>query len=91
MTQIFPPIKPGIHLLVVIDHHEAKIYRTELHGGQGLGWWPHLAGERGHNVSQPRRRGWIALTSSSPSRDGEVVRPNKPLLRTLGAIAAMLH
>ena len=27
-----PPMTPGTHLLVVIDHHEAKIYRTELHG-----------------------------------------------------------
>jgi hypothetical protein len=31
-TAIPPPVAPGIHLLVVIDHHEAKIYRTELHG-----------------------------------------------------------
>ena len=22
----------GLHLLVVIDHHEARVYRTELHG-----------------------------------------------------------
>ena len=29
---ILPSVAPGIHLLVVIDHHEAKIYRTELHG-----------------------------------------------------------
>ncbi|HEV3436973.1 MAG TPA: hypothetical protein VG122_06420 [Gemmata sp.] len=27
-----PPVAPGTHLLVVIDHHEAKIYRTELEG-----------------------------------------------------------
>lgn len=26
------PVVPGIHLLVVIDHREAKIYRTEFHG-----------------------------------------------------------
>jgi len=31
-TEIASSIVPGIHLLVVIDHHEAKIYRTELHG-----------------------------------------------------------
>jgi hypothetical protein len=29
---IAPPVAPGTHLLVVIDHHEAKIYRTEMHG-----------------------------------------------------------
>jgi hypothetical protein len=27
-----PPAKPGTHLLVVIDHREARIYSTELHG-----------------------------------------------------------
>ncbi len=27
-----PTIAEGIHLLVVIDHREARIYRTELHG-----------------------------------------------------------
>jgi hypothetical protein len=26
------PVVPGAHLLVVIDHHEAKVYRTELRG-----------------------------------------------------------
>jgi hypothetical protein len=31
-TENYPPIEPGVLLLVVIDHHEAKIYRTELHG-----------------------------------------------------------
>jgi len=31
-TTVPPAAAPGIHLLVVIDHHEAKIYRTELHG-----------------------------------------------------------
>ena len=25
-------VAPGTHLLVVIDHHEAKVYRTEAHG-----------------------------------------------------------
>jgi hypothetical protein len=31
-TAMPPSVAPGTHLLVVIDHHEAKIYRTELHG-----------------------------------------------------------
>jgi len=31
-TTVLPPVAPGVHLLVVIDHHEAKIYRTELLG-----------------------------------------------------------
>ena len=31
-TTIPSPVGPGIHVLVVIDHHEAKIYRTLQHG-----------------------------------------------------------
>jgi hypothetical protein len=27
-----PPVAPGVHLLVVIDHHEAKVYRAEMTG-----------------------------------------------------------
>ena len=27
-TAVPPPVAPGAHLLVVIDHHEARIYRT---------------------------------------------------------------
>ncbi len=27
-----PPAPPPAHLLVVIDHHEVKVYRTQLHG-----------------------------------------------------------
>jgi len=28
------PILPGDHLLIVIDHHEAKVYRTEFRGAK---------------------------------------------------------
>jgi hypothetical protein len=31
-TAIAPKVAPGIHLVVFIDHQEAKIYHTELHG-----------------------------------------------------------
>ena len=31
-AMIPPPSATGTHLLVVIDHHEAKIYSTEMHG-----------------------------------------------------------
>jgi hypothetical protein len=31
-TALPAPVAAGAHLLVVIDHHEAKIYRAELHG-----------------------------------------------------------
>jgi len=29
---VTPSVTPGVQLLVVIDHREARIYRTELHG-----------------------------------------------------------
>ena len=31
-AKALPPNAPGTHLLVVIEHREAKVYRTELHG-----------------------------------------------------------
>ena len=31
-TKVFPAMETGTHLLVIIDHHEAKIYRTEMAG-----------------------------------------------------------
>ncbi|QJW94669.1 hypothetical protein [Frigoriglobus tundricola] len=31
-TPLPAPVPAGTHLLVVIDHHEAKVYRTEMHG-----------------------------------------------------------
>lgn len=31
-TETAPAVAPGTHLLVVIDHHEAKVYRAEMHG-----------------------------------------------------------
>jgi len=52
-TVVPPPVAPGVHLLVVIDHHEAKIYRTELHGAeprQLVPYDPH--GFRRHLVSE---------------------------------------
>lgn len=27
-----PPVVCGVHLLVVVDHREARVYRTEMHG-----------------------------------------------------------
>jgi len=57
-----PPNEPGTHLLVVIDHREAKVYRTELHGAapqQLVPYDPHGFGRRlRHNsdVSDGKRR-----------------------------------
>ena len=31
-SAVSPPAAPAAHLLVVIDHHEAKVYRAVLHG-----------------------------------------------------------
>jgi hypothetical protein len=33
-SAVLPPVAPETHLLVVIDHHEAKVYRTQAHGAE---------------------------------------------------------
>src|SRR5437763_16252937 len=33
--------EPALHLLVVIDHQEARVYRTELHGAVPVSIVPH--------------------------------------------------
>ena len=48
-----PPIAAGVHLLVIIDHREARIYKTELHGAipQSItAFDPHGSGRYLHNV-----------------------------------------
>jgi hypothetical protein len=50
-----PPVPPGTHLLVVIDHHEAKIYRTEMNGAvpqQLVPYDPHGFGRHLHSNSE---------------------------------------
>jgi hypothetical protein len=58
----------GPHLLVVIDHHEAHIYRTEVHGAvperivpydpHGYGKHLHSAHEWTDGKRQPERKGF---------------------------------
>ncbi len=57
---VAPTIAPGLRLLVVIDHREAKIYRTELHGAvprQLVPYDPHGFGRH--------------LVSENPETDGK--------------------
>ena len=56
------PVAKGAHLLVVIDHHEAKIYRTELNGAvpqQFVPYDPHGFGRHlvsGNEETDGKRR-----------------------------------
>ncbi|MDR3632878.1 MAG: hypothetical protein P4L84_03525 [Isosphaeraceae bacterium] len=53
-------VAPGVHLLVVIDHHEAKVYRTQAHGAvpqQLVPYDPHGFGRH--------------LRSENPDTDGK--------------------
>ena len=53
-------VAAGVHLLVVINHHEAKVYRTELHGTvpqQLVPYDPHAFGRH--------------LRSETPETDGK--------------------
>ena len=45
----------GLHLLVVIDHHEARVYRTELHGAvpeRIVPYDPHGYGRHLHSAQE---------------------------------------
>jgi hypothetical protein len=58
--------RAGLHLLVVIDHHEARVYRTEVHGAvpvriapydpHGYGKHLHSAHESTDGKRQPERK-----------------------------------
>ena len=60
--------EPGPHLLVVIDHQEAKVYRTEIHGAvperiapydpHGYGRHLHSAHEWTDGKRQPERKSY---------------------------------
>ena len=50
-----PTAEAGTHLLVVIDHHEAKVYRTEMHGAvpqQLVPYDPHGFGKHLHSRNE---------------------------------------
>lgn len=45
----------GLHLLVVIDHHEARVYRTEIHGAipmRIVPYDPHGYGKHLHSTHE---------------------------------------
>ena len=45
-----PTLAEGVHLLVVIDHREARIYRAELHGSLPQRVTPYNPGGFGRNL-----------------------------------------
>jgi hypothetical protein len=45
-----PGVAEGVHLLVVIDHREARVYRAELHGSVPQRVLPHDAGATGRHL-----------------------------------------
>lgn len=63
------------HLLVVIDHHEARIYRTEVHGAvpvklepydpHGHGRHLHSANEWTDGKSQPERKSYYEAVAKA--------------------------
>jgi hypothetical protein len=76
-----PPVESGAHLLVVVDHHEAKVYRTELHGAvperlvpydpHGHGKHLHSRNEETDGKRQPGRKSFneaIAATLRGADR-----------------------
>jgi hypothetical protein len=65
---VAPLTAPGTHLLVVLDHHEARVYRTEGHGAvpdhlepydpHGYGRHLHSAHEWTDGKRQPERKSY---------------------------------
>jgi hypothetical protein len=49
-STLAPPAAEGAHLLVVIDHREARIYKTELHGAVPDRITPHDPGGFGRHL-----------------------------------------
>jgi hypothetical protein len=70
-----PSPHAGIHLLVVIDHHEAKIYRTELRGGvpqhiepydpHGHGKHLHSRNDETDGKRQPERKSFYEAVAAT--------------------------
>ena len=74
---IHPPVAAGVELLIVIDHHVAKIYRTEPHGAapqqlvpydpHGYGKHLHARNEETDGKRTPERK---VSTKRSPPHSG---------------------
>jgi len=72
---VAPPVAPGLHLLLVIDHHEARIYRTELHGAipqqlvpyDPYGFGAHLRSDTGETDGkrQPERKSFYEAIAAT--------------------------
>jgi len=69
------PVAPGAHLLVVIDHHEAKVYRTELRGAvperlvphdpHGHGKHLHSRNDETDGKRQPERKSFYEAVAAT--------------------------
>jgi len=69
------PVAPGAHLLVVIDHHEAKIYRTEAHDSalqklvpydpHGYGQHLHSNNDETDGKRQPERKSYYEAVAKT--------------------------
>jgi hypothetical protein len=74
-TAIPSTVASGTHLLVVIDHHEAKIYRTELHGAvpqklvpydpHGFGRHLHSQAEETDGKRRPERKSFYEAIAAT--------------------------
>lgn len=70
-----PAETPALHLLVVIDHHEARVYRTEVHGAvpqkitpydpHGHGRHLHSANEWTDGKSTPERTSYYEAVAKT--------------------------
>ena len=73
-TASLPTVAPGVHLVVFIDHQEAKIYRTELQGAvpqQLVPYDPHGYGRH--------------LRSENPETDGRRVQERNSYYEAVAA------
>ena len=70
-----PAETPALHLLVVIDHHEARVYRTDVHGAvpqkitpydpHGHGRHLHSANEWTDGKSTPERKSYYEAVAKT--------------------------
>jgi len=75
-------IAQGMHLLVVIDHREARIYKTELHGSvpqrivpydpQGTGRYLHYVGDDSNGQRKPEQKSFYEAIAKA-MQDAEQV------------------
>ena len=78
-----PPEPEGAHLLVVIDHREARIYKTELKGSvperitpfdpHGYGRYLHSVTDDSNGQRKPERKSFYEAVAKSLKGAGQIV------------------